>query len=676
MTDLRITVSDGTNFFRIPVNDLDEACADGFYVPAFEGRTIVSNGQELFEIPTTDVSAAEAEGYHDILALEADIVESLLLKTAAANEQKSCSPTAEDIPDSLPGFVVNAVADASNVANPAVRRKKTKTTTAPAGSEPSSTEATTAERAPVFRVSEDAESEQPKTLAARLHRLLHPTEGQRRKMVVLATNTAVHVGVLFILAAIFLPAERKEEILLLTSSFEPENAAEELDLQPMELEQPVEIDISTPSAEVFVDSKIESMDIVDVDINDLNLSSIAATVDPNAKGAVAMPTGELGGRSKAGRQAMVAKMGGTAASEIAVQKGLDWLMRHQAEDGGWSFDHTGGECKGSCSQPGSLKEDCRNAATGMAILAMLGAGNTPFEGEFQDTVERGVQFLITHSNPVPAGLDMRGQHAGNTGMYTHAIATTALCETLAMLQHETKALKGQQDQRSNSKQRTQMMRQIQPAAAAAVNFIVNAQFPADGSWGYNPGTAGDTSILGWQVMALKSAVHAKIPINPNAVRGANIFLNKVQNAEGFYGYRSNTDVKPSTTAIGLVCRMLSGMPRTEPNLKMGVERLSAIGPDPGNMYYNYYATQVMLNYGGDTWTKWNEAMREQLISTQVRDGHAAGSWNLADVHGGVAGRHYMTCLCTMTLEVYYRHLPLYGIPDESEVTAKESGTDK
>lgn len=124
MTDLRITVSDGTNFFRIPVNDLDEACADGFYVPAFEGRTIVSNGQELFEIPTTDVSAAEAEGYHDILALEADIVESLLLKTAAANEQKSCSPTAEDIPDSLPGFVVNAIADASNVANPVIRRKK------------------------------------------------------------------------------------------------------------------------------------------------------------------------------------------------------------------------------------------------------------------------------------------------------------------------------------------------------------------------------------------------------------------------------------------------------------------------------------------------------------------------------------------------------------------------
>jgi hypothetical protein len=674
MTELRITVSDGTNFFRIPVNDLDEACADGFYVPAFEGRTIVSNGQELFEIPTTDVPDAEAEGFYDLLVSEADIVESLLLKIAAAKEQKSATIT-EDIPESLPGFVA-PTAGASNVGKPARKRKKSSATTdTPTSGHPPADPAT-AEPSAVAVVSADAAQEQSKTLAARLHRLLHPTEGQRRKMIVLATNAAAHVAFIFLMAAIFLPAEKKEGFLMITSSFEPENAAEELELQPMELDQPMEIDTSTPSAEIFVDSKIESMDVVDININDLNLSSIAATVDPNAPGSVAMPTGELGGRSKAGRQTMVAKMGGTAASEMAVQKGLDWLKRHQAEDGGWSFDHTGGECKGSCSQPGSLKENCRNAATGMAILAMLGAGNTPFEGEFQETVLRGVQFLMAHSNPVPAGLDLRGQHAGNTGMYTHAIATTALCETLAMLQHETKAAKGQQDQRSNNRQRTQMMRQIAPAAAAAVTFIVNAQFPADGSWGYDPGAAGDTSILGWQVMALKSAAHAEIPFNPNAVRGANVFLNTVQNSEGSYGYRSNTDVKPSTTAIGIVCRMLSGMPRTEPTLKMGVERLSAVGPDRGNMYYNYYATQVMLNYGGDTWTKWNEAMREQLVSTQVRDGHADGSWDLADAHGGVAGRHYMTCLCTMTLEVYYRHLPLYGMPDESDVAEKDSRTDK
>ncbi|MDA1231071.1 MAG: hypothetical protein O2856_09875 [Planctomycetota bacterium] len=97
-----------------------------------------------------------------------------------------------------------------------------------------------------------------------------------------------------------------------------------------------------------------------------------------------------------------------------------------------------------------------------------------------------------------------------------------------------------------------------------------------------------------------------------------------------------------------------------------ISKVTAIGPAPGNMYSNYYTTQVMLHYGGDTWTKWNSVMRDRLVSTQKTEGHAAGSWDLSDAHGGVAGRLYMTCLCTMTLEVYYRHLPLYGIPEEAD----------
>lgn len=54
-------------------------------------------------------------------------------------------------------------------------------------------------------------------------------------------------------------------------------------------------------------------------------------------------------------------------------------------------------------------------------------------------------------------------------------------------------------------------------------------------------------------------------------------------------------------------------------------------------------------------------MRDRLVATQQGQdkGHLAGSWNLADPHGSAGGRHYMTCLSVMTLEVYYRHLPIY-----------------
>jgi hypothetical protein len=77
------------------------------------------------------------------------------------------------------------------------------------------------------------------------------------------------------------------------------------------------------------------------------------------------------------------------------------------------------------------------------------------------------------------------------------------------------------------------------------------------------------------------------------------------------------------------------------------------------MYYNYYATQVLHHWGGPEWDRWNNTMREHLVRSQIRLGHAAGSWDVADRHGIMGGRLYMTSLALLTLEVYYRHLPLY-----------------
>lgn len=691
MTEQTITVSDGTNFFRIPLSDLPEATTDGFYVPALRGRTIVSDGKELFEIPSEDAADAEADGFQDILLTEKDLVLSLQASAGAAAEEfavpmdipENFSEAAgETVPvfDSTPSEVFNATSLEnlqSEVPSPQIlapsSRKQRKKEADAASPKPAAIERASAgaEAKPLpLDVETPEEEEEPKTFKARLHRLLHPTAAQRRKMGVLALNTGIHVGTILILAAIFLPSTAKENILLITSSFDPKDAVTE-EMEAMEIDQPMEISESAAPAEKLVDTKIESMETIDVDINDLDLSSLAETVDPNSKAASAKAGKEAGGRSQAGRAMMVAKMGGTAASEAAVQRSLLWFSNHQKEDGGWSFDHGGGEC--NCSQPGSMKDGCRNAATGLGLLAMLGAGQTPGDGEFQKQVQRGVEFLLANSSAVPAGLDVRGNFVANGGMYTHAIATTALCESLAMLQHEVERYRGDDDQRAQNKVRVAMIRQLEPRCEGAINFIVNAQHPTNGSWGYNPGASGDTSILGWQVMALKSAAHAHVPFNAKAVVGANVFLNSVQTNEGLYGYGSKADAKPSTTAIGIVCRMLSGMPRTEPRLKSGVEYLSAKGPDLGNMYLNYYGTQVMMNYGGEQWTKWNEVMREFLVSTQIKEGHAAGSWDLRDVHGASGGRVYMTALCTMTLEVYYRYMPLYGMPkDYDKEVAKEA----
>ena len=113
------------------------------------------------------------------------------------------------------------------------------------------------------------------------------------------------------------------------------------------------------------------------------------------------------------------------------------------------------------------------------------------------------------------------------------------------------------------------------------------------------------------------------------------------------------------TAAGLLCRMYLDFDDNKGKLSAGIRFLDEHGPEPEGMYYNYYATQVMHHWGGPEWDRWNNVMREFLIRTQVLEGHATGSWDVADRHGYAGGRLYMTSLALLTLEVYYRHLPLY-----------------
>ena len=57
-------------------------------------------------------------------------------------------------------------------------------------------------------------------------------------------------------------------------------------------------------------------------------------------------------------------------------------------------------------------------------------------------------------------------------------------------------------------------------AQASINFIVAAQDPVGGGWRYQVKQAGDTSVVGWQLMALKSAHMAYLNVPPETIREA------------------------------------------------------------------------------------------------------------------------------------------------------------
>jgi hypothetical protein len=344
-----------------------------------------------------------------------------------------------------------------------------------------------------------------------------------------------------------------------------------------------------------------------------------------------------------GRADAVRRGGGTRESEYAVQLALNWLAEHQNYDGSWTFEHQKSpKCHGSCGNPGYIPG--KIAATSLALLPFLGSGQTHQSGEYKRKIELGIRFLVR-------SMQMQGDLGGlyETGggqMYGHGLAAIVLCEAFGMTHDQSLAVPAQ----------------------AAVNFIVAAQDTNGGGWRYRPGEPGDTSVVGWQLMALKSGKMAYLKVPDDTFRKAGYFLDSVQSERGStYGYQEPSSRRPATTAIGLLGRMYLGWPHENESLQRGVQILSQLGPSTdqtavrNNMYYNYYATQVMHHYGGYPWQRWNAVMREYLIRSQAKGGHETGSWFLdgADHGASAGGRLYCTSMAAMTLEVYYRYMPLY-----------------
>ena len=322
--------------------------------------------------------------------------------------------------------------------------------------------------------------------------------------------------------------------------------------------------------------------------------------------------------------------GGTAASEAAVERGLEWLASHQAVDGSWQFDLSGCRCQGACRDPGTLTSS--TASTSIALLPFLGAGHTHLEGRHQETVSRAIYYLLSRMNRTPRG----GDFCEGT-MYGHGVTTLALAEALGMTKDE-------------------ML--VQPVREA-VRFIETAQDLHGGGWRYLPGQAGDVTVTAWQVAALKSAQLAGLEAPSPTMDGVRRFLDRVQSANGAaYGYRTPS-AKPCTSAIGLLCRMYTGWTTDDERLYRGVTNLAKPGPSPEAVYQNFYLSQALLQMNHPVWPRWNAKNREQLVSRQARVAHEAGSWFFADHDTAPGGRLAHTALAILTLEVYYRLLPIY-----------------
>ena len=328
------------------------------------------------------------------------------------------------------------------------------------------------------------------------------------------------------------------------------------------------------------------------------------------------------------------------ASERAVAAALNWLYRHQDESGKWSLGAFDKQCKGTvCSGRGVILSD--SEATGMALLVFLAAGQThKSKGPYQQAVAKGIAWLIKQQ-------DAAGDLSGKCSMplHAHGIATVALCSAFAMTKDP----------------------ELGAVAQKAIDYIERAQNKSTGGWRYEPQQdTSDTTEFGCQIMALKSAQCAGLKVTPSVLENAKKWLRTVAKGEhlGLYSYQPNQEVTPDFTAVGMLCSQYLGASRDDPAMLESMHYLLANQPDnkARHTHYWYYGTLAMHNLGGPEWETWNRNLRKLLIESQIKDGCAAGSWDPSsptrDFYGERDGRLITTCFSVLTLEVYYRYLPL------------------
>ncbi len=324
------------------------------------------------------------------------------------------------------------------------------------------------------------------------------------------------------------------------------------------------------------------------------------------------------------RAAFVRKQGGGPETESAVALALEWLKKTQRKDGYWPQNH-----------------GHTTASTGLAMMAFMGWGAKHTEsGPYQEVLRKAIEWTMEKER----NGDLR--HRGD--MYDHGIAAIALAEAYNLTHDE----------------------RLRKPVQRMVDFTIKAQNPLTGGWRYkayheNPRDKGDLSVTGWQLMALKSARLGGIKVPEEVFTRARGFLGGVTTADRGYKYQPSRKPSNAMIAEGLFCEhvLREGVMTEQMRQSSMLIQTQLPSSEEVDYYYWYYGSLAMRQTQGMAWTKWNDRIKPILLEKQILLGANRGSWTAEGSKfqfDKVAGRVVTTAMAALSLEVYYRYLPLYS----------------
>ena len=325
---------------------------------------------------------------------------------------------------------------------------------------------------------------------------------------------------------------------------------------------------------------------------------------------------------------VIKQLGGSEATEGSILMALDWFSDNQETDGRWEMAKHGS------------RSQYNTAGAGLAMLCYYGWGiKRGANTKHSRALAKAVDWLLKQQREDG---DLRGPGGGNHGMYAHGIAAIALCEAYGLTKDPK--LKG--------------------PASRAIQFILNAQDKNGGGWRYQPGQKGDLSVTGWHYMALHSGRMAGLEVPDEVFARAREFISSVSGGthNGIYGYTNPSNNHPAMTATGMFLRQLDLAPPTDPSQQEGAAFLKTrmLAANKVDFYFDYYATLSLYQHQGPIWTEWNKNLKEVYVTLQHKTGANRGSWDPKGSHTNAGGRVLATGLAVLSLEVYYRLLPMYG----------------
>lgn len=347
--------------------------------------------------------------------------------------------------------------------------------------------------------------------------------------------------------------------------------------------------------------------------------------------------------------------------QVAVDKGLAFLVKIQNADGSWSND-VGNKLGNAYQRAPNGKAKPHLGVTAIACMAFMAAGHTPDRGEHHLTVAKGMEFVLSHIDDQTGWTSAHG-----TRMYSHAFCAMFLAEVY-----------GQTGRR-------ELLHHLRNA----VSFIVKSQNP-QGSWRYIPDQLdSDMSICVCQLQALRAASNVGVQVPKDAIEEAKSYVRQSYNHYRFPGsfkYQIDWDDRSTfpLTAAGVVALqslgeygshsyVSPGGIRAKLDLNRSIEFIRDNRPDrqsawlvPGTRmcdygfwYGHYYAAQAMYQYqyvSPRTWAEWNKMNREHFLKLQHAD---TGSWT-DEIGGWDNGKNaYATAMACLILSIPRGHLPIF-----------------